>query len=43
MSLPMTEGGMAFVIRSPTAYGMPKTLALSLMAALALIEPKVTI
>ena len=43
MSLPITAGGMALVIRSPTAYGKPSTRAESLIAAFALIVPNVAI
>ena len=39
MSLPITAGGNALVIRSPSAYGKPSTRVESLIAALALIVP----
>ena len=39
MSLPITAGGNALVIRSPSAYGKPSTRAESLTAALALMVP----
>jgi hypothetical protein len=43
MSLPITAGGIALVIRSPSANGNPSTRAASLIAAFALIVPYVTI
>ena len=43
MSLPITAGGNALVIRSPSAYGKPSTRAESLTAALALMVPYVMI
>ena len=39
MSLPITAGGNALVILSPSAYGWPSTRQESLIAALALIVP----
>ncbi len=42
-SLPITGGGIALVIRSPTANGKPRTRAESLTACLALIVPYVMI
>ena len=38
-SLPISGGGIALVIRSPTENGMPSTLAASLAACLALMVP----
>src|SRR6266511_2508378 len=43
MSLPITAGGIALVILSPSANGYPSTLAASLIAAWALIVAYVTI
>jgi len=39
MSLPITAGGNALVIRSPSAYGNPSTRVESFTAALALMVP----
>ena len=38
MSLPITPGGIALVILSPSAYGKPSARVESFTAALALIE-----
>ena len=42
VSRPITRGGMALAMRSPTMYAFPNTLAASRTAARALMVEKVT-